>query len=79
MISTLCGLLNTSFQLATGKIELHKVSAKQQGPKTASDRTSKKIFSALQQGQAVILISLAIWLPNIIVVIITSKMNVSEM
>ena len=79
MINTSCGLLSNSVQLATSRNELHKVSAKQQRPQTANDRPSKKIFSALQQGQAVILISPAIWVTNNIVVIITSKINVSEM
>jgi len=67
------------FQLATGRTELHTVSTKQQRPQTASYRPRKKLFSALQQGQAVILISAVTHVPNIIVVIITSKMNVGEM
>jgi len=44
MINTLCGLLSDSSQLATGRIELHNLYAKQQGPQTASDRPSKQNF-----------------------------------
>ena len=67
------------FQLATGRTELHTVSTKQQRPQTASDRPPKKNFFAFQEGQTVILISTATWIPNIIVVFITSKMKVGEM
>jgi len=48
------------------------------GPEKEKEKGEKK-KSVLQQGQAVILISAATWVPNIIVVIIITKMNVGEM